>query len=50
VAKYSVLCFLPKKNHLQPIFQPIFGSKHLGNTIETLLNQSMSMKSIKKPL
>jgi len=46
VAKYSVLCFLPKKNHLQPIF----GSKHLGNTIETLLNQSMSMKSIKKPL
>jgi hypothetical protein len=43
VAEYGVLCFLPKKTHLQPIF----GSKHLGNTIKTLLNQSIAMKNIK---
>jgi len=43
VAEYGVFYFLPKKTHLQPIF----GSKHLGSTIETLLNQSIAMKNIK---
>jgi hypothetical protein len=54
----STLIFLEKKEHniwnfngrknKVPI-KLIFDQKHLKNTIETLLNQSLTSKNIKKP-
>jgi hypothetical protein len=43
--KAGSFVFLPKNS-----FQPIFGSKHLGNTLETMLNQSIAMKNAKNCL
>jgi hypothetical protein len=43
--KAGSFVFLPKNS-----FQPIFGPKHLGNTLETMLNQSIAMKNAKNCL
>ena len=54
----STLIFLEKKEHIIWNFNGrknkvpikfIFDQKHLKNTIETLLNQSLTSKNIKKP-
>jgi hypothetical protein len=43
--KAGSFVFLPKNS-----FQPIFGPKHLGSTLETMLNQSIAMKNAKNCL
>jgi hypothetical protein len=43
--KVGSFVFLTKNS-----FQPIFGPKHLGNTLETMLNQSIAMKNAKNCL
>jgi hypothetical protein len=54
----STLIFLEKKEHIiwnfngrknKVTIKLIFDQKHLKNTIETLLNQSLTSKNIKKP-
>jgi len=41
----NTISFYPKTQ-----FQPIFDPKHLGNTLKTLLNQSLNSKNEKKNL
>jgi hypothetical protein len=43
--KNMVLCFFHSKSHFQPFFFFIY-PKHLENTLETLLNQSMAAKKL----
>jgi len=41
----NTIYFYPKTQ-----FQPIFDPKHLGNTLKTLLNQSLNSKNKKKKI
>jgi hypothetical protein len=41
----NTISFYPKTQ-----FQPIFDPKHLGNTLKTLLNQSLNSKNEKKKI
>jgi hypothetical protein len=41
---------VPKFLINKPIFKPIFYPKYLESTSGTLLNQSMALKNIKKPI